>query len=157
MQPLHSNPAPDLMSLWTKNLGPERSSRGWLYGSLLKSGARVAFGSDWPVVTLDPRLGLHVATTRTSPEGLPDGGWLPEERLTLKQALDAYSAGAAFASFDEQRKGTLAAGMLADLVILTSDIFAPGATLLDAHVAVTIFDGRVVYDREQDAATPTTN
>ena len=109
MQPLHSNPAPDLMSLWTKNLGPERSSRGWLYGSLLKSGARLAFGSDWPVVTLDPRLGLHVATTRTSPEGLPDGGWLPEERLTLKQALDAYSAGAAFASFDEQRKGTLAA------------------------------------------------
>ncbi len=157
MQPLHSNPAPDLMSLWTKNLGPERSSRGWLYGSLLKSGARVAFGSDWPVVTLDPRLGLHVATTRTSPDGLPDGGWLPEERLTVKQALDAYGAGAAFASFDEQRKGTLAAGMLADLVILTSDIFAPGATLLDANVAVTIFDGRVVYDREHDAATSTTN
>ena len=155
MQPLHSNPAPELMRLWSKNLGPDRAARGWLYGSLLKSGARVAFGSDWPVVTLDPRLGLHVATTRTSPEGLPDGGWLPEERLTLEQALDAYTAGAAFASFDEQRKGTLAPGMLADLVVLTSDIFAPDAKLLDAQVALTIFDGRVVYDRDQDAATAT--
>jgi predicted amidohydrolase YtcJ len=157
MQPLHSNPAPDLMSLWTKNLGPERSSRGWLYGSLLKSGARLAFGSDWPVVTLDPRLGLHVATTRTSPEALPDGGWLPEERLTLQQALNAYSAGGAFASFDDQRKGTLAPGMLADIVILTSDIFAPDAKVLDSHVALTIFDGRIVYDREQDAGTATTS
>lgn len=155
MQPLHSNPAPDLMSLWSKNLGPERAARGWLYGTLLKSGARVAFGSDWPVVTLDPRLGLHVATTRTSPEGLPEGGWLPEERLTLEQALEAYGGGAAFASFDEQRKGTLAPGMLADLVVLTSDIFAPDAKLLDAQVALTIFDGRVVYDREQEAATAT--
>jgi predicted amidohydrolase YtcJ len=157
MQPLHSNPAPDLMGQWTKNLGPERSSRGWLYGSLLKSGARLAFGSDWPVVTLDPRLGLHVATTRTSPEGLPDGGWLPGERLTLPQALNAYNAGAAFASFDDQRKGTLVPGMLADVVILTSDIFAPDAKLLDSQVAVTIFDGRVVYDRQQDATTPSTN
>jgi hypothetical protein len=157
MEPLHSNPAPDLMSLWTKNLGPERSSRGWLYGSLLKSGARLAFGSDWPVVALDPRLGLHVAATRTSPEGLPEGGWLPEERLTLQQALNAYTAGAAFASFDDQRKGTLAPGMLADIVILTSDIFAPDAKVLDSHVAVTIFDGRIVYDREQDAGTATTS
>jgi hypothetical protein len=157
MQPLHSDPAPDLMSLWTKNLGPERSSRGWLYGSLLKSGARLAFGSDWPVVTLDPRLGLHVATTRTSAEALPDGGWLPEERLTLQQALNAYNAGAAFASFDDQRKGTLAPGMLADIVILTSDIFAPDAKVLDSHVALTIFDGRIVYDREQDAGTATTS
>jgi predicted amidohydrolase YtcJ len=155
MQPLHSNPAPDLMTLWSKNLGPERAARGWLYGSLLKNGARLAFGSDWPVVTIDPRLGLHVATTRTSPDGLPEGGWLPEERLTLEQALDAYSTGAAYASFDEQRKGTLVPGMLADLVVLTSDIFAPEAKLLDAQVALTIFDGRVVYDREQDTPTPT--
>ncbi len=157
MQPLHSNPAPDFMGLWVKNLGPERASHAWLHGSLLKSGARVAFGSDWPVVTMDPRPGLHVATTRTSPDGVPEGGWLPEERLTLEQALDAYGAGAAFASFDDQRKGTLAPGMLADVVILTSDIFAPDAKLLDAHVAVTVFDGRIVYEREQDEATPTTN
>jgi len=157
MQPLHSNPAPDLMSVWTTNLGAERSARGWMYGTLLKSGARLAFGSDWPVVTLDPRPGLHVATTRTSPEGLPEGGWIPEQRLTLSQAIDAYSAGAAFASFDDQRKGTLAPGMLADIVILTSDIFAPDAKLLEAQVAVTVFDGRVVYDREQDAASPTTS
>jgi predicted amidohydrolase YtcJ len=157
MQPLHSNPAPDLMSLWMKNLGPERAARGWMYGTLQRSGARLAFGSDWPVVTLDPRLGLHVATTRTSPEGVPEGGWIPEERLTLPQAIDAYSGGAAFASFDDQRKGTLTPGMLADIVILTSDLFQPDDKLLDAQVAVTIFDGRVVYDREKDAAAPTTS
>ena len=157
MQPLHSNPAPDFMGLWAKNLGPDRAARGWLYGSLLKSGAHVAFGSDWPVVTLDSRPGLHVATTRTSPDGFPEGGWVPDERLTLQQALDAYGTGAAYASFDDQRKGTLAPGMLADVVILTSDIFAPGAKVLDAQIAMTVFDGRVVYDREQNEAAPTTN
>ena len=82
---------------------------------------------------------------------------MPDERLTLQQALDAYGTGAAYASFDDQRKGTLAPGMLADVVILTSDIFAPGANVLDAQIAMTVFDGRVVYDREQNEAAPTTN
>jgi predicted amidohydrolase YtcJ len=148
-QPYHGSPGPGQMDLWLKNLGEERAAHGWLYGSLLRTGAHLAFGSDWPVVTLDPRYGLHVATTRTSPDGLPEGGWLPEERLTLEQALDAYGSGAAWASFDDQRKGRLDAGMLADIVVLTTDIFAPDVKLLDANVALTIFDGRIVYDREQ--------
>ena len=86
-------------------------------------------------------------------DGVPDGGWVPSERLTLAQAIDGYTSAGAWASFDEQRKGTLAPGMLADIVILTSDIFEPGAKLLDAHVALTIFDGRIVFDREQVGKT----
>ena len=147
-QPYHGSPAPNQIDVWKTNLGEPRASRAWMYNSLLSTGAHIAFGSDWPVVSIDPRLGLHVATTRTSPDGIPEGGWIPTERLTLAQAIDGYTSAGAWASFDEQRKGTLEPGMLADLVILTSDIFEPGAKLLDSQVAVTIFDGRIVFDRE---------
>jgi predicted amidohydrolase YtcJ len=152
MQPYHGSPGPHQLDSWIAALGDERAARGWLYGSLIKSGARVAFGSDWPVVSLDPRYGLHVATTRTSAEGEPAGGWLPAERIGVEQALSAYTADAAWASFDEQRKGTLEPGMLADIVILSSDVLAPGARVLDAEVAATIFDGRVVFTREESSS-----
>ena len=154
LQPDHGDPAPDLITVWRTNLGEPRASRGWMYGSLLRSGAPVAFGSDWPVVSLDPRFGLHVATTRTSPDGEPQGGWVPEEKVSLADAIRAYTTGAAWASFDEQRKGTLERGMLADIVILTGDVFAPEpAQILETQVAVTIFDGRVVYDRSAKPQT----
>lgn len=152
-QPYHGTPSPNQIIVWKANLGEPRASRAWVYNSLLSSGARVIFGSDWPVVGMDPLPALHVATTRTSTNGEPTGGWLPDERVTLVEAIDAHTATAAWASFDEQRKGTLAPGMLADIVILTGDIFAPGAKVLDARVAKTIFDGRLVYDRERDDAT----
>jgi predicted amidohydrolase YtcJ len=155
MQPDHGDPSPDLITVWKTTLGDERASRGWMYGSLLAAGAHVAFGSDWPVVSLDPRFGLHVATTRTSPNGEPAGGWIPSERIPLADALRAYTADGAWASFDEQRKGTLKPGMLADVVILTGTLFGPeAAKVIDTQVAVTIFDGRVVYDR---AARPQTD
>ena len=83
----------------------------------------------------------------------PRADGFPTERLTLAQAIDGYTSAGAWASFDEQRKGTLEPGMLADIVILTSDIFEPGAKLLDSEVALTIFDGRVVFDREQAGKT----
>lgn len=152
-QPYHGSPSPNQIDVWKANLGEPRASRAWVYNSLLGTGAHIAFGSDWPVVSLDPRLGLHVATTRTSLDGVPEGGWIPAERLTLAQAVDGYTSAGAWASFDEQRKGTLAPGMLADIVILTSDIFEPGARVLDSHVALTIFDGRVVFDREHAGKT----
>lgn len=148
MQPFHANPDPSMGTVWSANIGPERASRGWLWHGILKAGGRVAFGSDWPVVTLDPRVGLQVAVNRLSPKGEPAGGWIPSQRLPLTTAIDGYTRDAAFASFDEQRKGTLAKGMLADMVILSADIFdAPPERLLDARVEVTIFDGKVVYDR----------
>ena len=150
MQPYMGSPAPSQIDVWFRNVGPERASRGWPYNSIAAGAGRLAFGSDWPSVPLNPLLGLHTAVTRTTPEGLPEGGWYPGERLALKAAIDAYTSGAAWASFDEQRKGSLAPGMLADLVVLSEDIFeAPASRLASTRIAVTIFDGRIVYRRDR--------
>jgi predicted amidohydrolase YtcJ len=148
MQPFHALPTPGEPSLWTDNLGPERAARGWLFRSLSDGGARLVFGSDWPVASFDPRLGLHVAVNRTTLAGRPAGGSVPAERLSVAEAVDAYTRQAAWASFDDHRKGVIAPDMLADLVILSKDIFTlPAAELTSADVEVTIFDGHVVYDR----------
>ncbi len=152
-QPLHATPSPNQINVWAANIGPDRASRAWVWRSIAETGGAIAFGSDWPVVTMDPRQGLHMAVTRTTPDALPEGGWLPEQRLTLPAALTAYTRGAAFASFDEQRKGTFAAGMLADIVILSSDVFETPDRALDTTVQTTIFDGRIVFSR--DAALTT--
>ena len=153
LQPAHGFP-PDADDPWATNLGPERTARGWMSGSLARGGATIAFGSDWPVVDLDPLVGIFVAVNRTSREGEPEGGWLPGERLTLGEAIRAYTSGAAWASFDEQRKGTLEPDMLADIIILSEDIFAlPPDRLLDAEVVMTIMDGKVVYRRDGAEAT----
>jgi predicted amidohydrolase YtcJ len=149
MQPVHATPSPTPGDVWSVNIGEARAARGWMWNSIAKSGGRLAFGSDWPVMTLDPIKGLHVAVTRTTPEGLPRGGWIPTERLTVRKAIDAYTRDAAFASFDEVRKGMLARDMLADIVILTEDIFSgPASRLTTTEVAVTIADGKVVYRRD---------
>lgn len=154
LQPYRGNPSASQIDLWLRNAGPDRASRAWPYGSLARSAGKVTFGSDWPAVPLNPMLGLHTAVTRTTPEGLPEEGWYPAERMALKAAIDAYTRGAAWASFDEQRKGTLAPGMLADLVVLSENIFdAPPARLGSTRVAVTIFDGKIVYRRDAAAGT----
>jgi predicted amidohydrolase YtcJ len=145
-QPFHGTP--DSLGVWIPNIGAERASRGWAYGSILRSGGRVAFGSDWAVVSMDPRIGIHTAVNRTSLDGTPAGGWIPEQKIPMREAIDGYTSGAAYASFDERRKGTLAPGMLADIVIFSTDIFAaPPGRLLDAKIETTIFDGKVVYAR----------
>ena len=145
-QPFHGTP--DLLGVWIPNIGEERASRGWVYGSILRSGGHVAFGSDWAVVSMDPRIGIHTAVNRTSLGGKPAGGWHPEQRIPMTAAIDGYTSGAAYASFDEGRKGTLAPGRLADITVFSTDIFsAPPERFLEAKVETTIFDGKVVYRR----------
>jgi hypothetical protein len=154
MQPLHATAAAASGSVWSANLGDERASRGWLWAGIAKHRGPIAFGSDWPVTTMDPRAGLHFAVTRSTADGLPKGGWLPAERLPLRQAIQAYTRDAAWASFDEQRKGILARDMLADIVVLSEDIFSgPPARLLETEVVVTIADGKVVYRRDPPETT----
>jgi predicted amidohydrolase YtcJ len=149
MQPYHANPSPNQLEIWAGNIGPDRASRAWVWKSIQDAGGHLAFGSDWSVVSIDPRIGIHVAVNRTTPRGSPPGGWLPEQKLPLTKVIDAYTIGAAYASFDEYRKGSLAPGMLADLVLLSTDIFRlPPEKVLDAVVEVTIFDGEVVYERD---------
>jgi predicted amidohydrolase YtcJ len=156
MEPVHATPSPTPGDVWSTNIGPERAAHGWLWTSIAKAGGRLVFGSDWPVMTFDPMAGLQVAVNRTTPEGLPEGGWLPAERLPIRAAIDAYTSNAAWASYDEQRKGVLARDMLADLIILSEDIFeGPSTRLSEAHVMVTIVDGKVVYRREPLETTTT--
>ncbi len=151
MQPYHGLPDPAQIAVWRANIGDDRAARAWMYGSIAKKKGVLAFGSDWPVVAIDPLLGLHVAVNRATIEGEPEGGWIPSERLTVEQAVDAYTRGAAWASFDEHRKGSLARDMLADIVVLTKDIFGlPPQRIGEAEVAVTIFDGKVVYQRSTE-------
>lgn len=153
VQPAHGAPPAD-GDPWAQHLGPERTARGWMSGSLLEKGATLVFGSDWPVVSLDPLRGIFVAVNRTTVEGEPDGGWTPDEKLGLADAIRAYTVASAWASFDDQRKGALERDMLADIVILSADIFAlPPDRLLEAEVVTTIMDGKVVYRRSDVSET----
>jgi predicted amidohydrolase YtcJ len=91
---------------------------------------------------------MHTALTRQTLDGKPEGGFVPEQRLALDVVVDAWTAGPAYASFEEERKGTLAPGMLADIVVMSGDLFAaPAEKVKDFEVETTIFDGRVVYTR----------
>ena len=154
MAPVHATPSPTPGDVWSTNIGAERAAHGWLWASIVKAGGRLAFGSDWPVMTLDPLMGLQVAVNRTTVEGLPEGGWLPAERLSLRKAIDAYTSDASWASYDEQRKGVLARDMLADLVVMSDDIFeGPTTRITEAYVVVTIVDGKVVYRRDPPDTT----
>lgn len=146
--PFHANPTPAQLTVWTTNIGPDRSSRGWISRTMQQAGARQVFGSDWPVVELDPRLEINMAATRRTAAGLPKEGWLPDQAISLESAIENMTSAGAYASFDEAKKGRLAPGLLADIVILSKDVFAqPPERFLDAVVTTTILGGKVVYER----------
>lgn len=127
---------------WPNNVGRERATRAWAWNSIRAAGGRLTFGSDWPVAPLAPGEGIWLATTRKVSPGAQD------HKLPLSDAVDGYTRWPAYASFEEQRKGTLAPGMLADLAILSTDIFArPPQKPTDLVVDVTIANGAVVYRR----------
>jgi predicted amidohydrolase YtcJ len=127
-------------------LGPERSARAMPFKALDDAGAIQAFGSDYPVFPMDPLLGIYVAVTRQTPEGSPAGGWFPEQRIGVERALRHYTWGSAYAAFREQEVGTLAQGMLADLVVLSEEIVGvEPAALLRSKPVLTIVGGREVF------------
>jgi predicted amidohydrolase YtcJ len=129
-------------------LGAERVKGAYAWQSMLKNGAPLAFGTDFPVESINPLRGLYACVTREVPGGGPPGGWHPEERLTIDDCLRAYTAGSAYAQFEEQRKGTIAPGMLADIVVFPADLTRIAASdLLHTPVEITIVGGRVAYQR----------
>jgi len=133
---------------WADQRIGTRTANAYRCRSLLDSGIEVAFGTDWPVEPLDPRLGIYAAVTREFPSGGPAGGWHPAEKVSLAQAITAYTAGSARADFSESSLGTLAPGKLADLVVLDRDLFhLPPREILAAQVDLTVTGGRVVYER----------
>jgi hypothetical protein len=143
MQPYH---AIDDGRWAAKELGPVRIQSSYAWRLLLDHGAVLAFGSDWPVAPLDPLMGIYAAATRRTLDGRNPEGWVPRQRITVAEAVHAYTVGSAFAEHQEQVKGSLEPGKLADLAVLTEDIFHSAPARLDkARVYMTVFDGRVIY------------
>ena len=131
-------------------IGPERSRTTYAFKSLIDSGAHVALGSDWYVAPADPITGIYAAATRRTLDDRNPDGWVPEQKITVEQALRGYTVEGAYASFEEDRKGMLKPGMLADMVLIDRDLTAiPPETIRDAKVLKTIVGGRVVYSRDE--------
>lgn len=146
MQPLHADPNQNIFDVWAKNAGPERSTRAFSWRNFEKQGVRLVFGSDWPVVTSDVFRGLYCAVTRKTREGSPADGWQPHLAVNLEDALRHYTIDAAYASFDETQKGSITAGKLADMIVLSQNIFdVPPEALLTTRVLLTIQNGKIVY------------
>jgi predicted amidohydrolase YtcJ len=147
MQPQHAEPVKNLLEVWAPNLGAERAARGWPWASILRSGAKLAFGTDWPVVPLDPAASLHVAVNRQTRGGDPPGGWLPNERLSLAEAIAAWTSGAAYAEHMDRRKGSFEVGMLADIAVLDRDLSTtPSSEIASIKVEATAVGGRLIYE-----------
>ncbi len=148
MQPYH---AIDDGRWAEKRIGRARIRTTYAFQSLLQAGATLAFGSDWTVAPLSPVSGLYAAVTRRTLDGLNPEGWVPTQKITLDQALRAYTAANAWATFRERDLGVLRVGALADLTLFDRDLSqVPSDQIMDAAINATIVDGRVVYQAEQE-------
>jgi predicted amidohydrolase YtcJ len=135
-------------------IGPVRARTTYAFRSLLDAGARLAFGSDWYVAPPTPIEGIYAAVTRRTLDDRHPGGWVPEQKIAVEEALTAYTGAGAYASFEEREKGTIAPGMLADLTVIDRDLRAtPPAEIRGAAVVRTIVGGRTVYDRASPPRT----
>lgn len=149
LRPSETTPFPGRVDAWIRAVGEDRATRAWPAASLAAAQTRVAFATGWPAASLHPLAAIHAAVNRPG-DTASEEGWNADESIPLKRAIDAFTLAPAYASFDEQRKGSLKPGMLADLVVLSNDIFsAPPSRLSSTTVAVTIFDGRIVYRRSE--------
>ena len=145
MQPFH---AIDDGRWVEQRIGPERIKTTYAFRTLLDTDAPLAFGSDWTVAPLNPMLGVYAAVTRRTLDGKNPNGWVPDQKITVGEALRAYTHGNAWATFNEQKWGTLAAGRFADVVVLDHDPFAvPAESLGTIKPRYTIVGGRVVYQK----------
>ncbi len=143
MMPRHSSP--DLTTRWREAVGPDRTTRGFPWRGLLDTGAHLAFASDWPVADMNPLVGVFEATTRRGPDGGPS-----PHRVTVREAIDAYTRGGAFACHAEADRGTLKDGLYADFVVLSENLFdMPVDRIREARVTTTVAGGRIVYEDDE--------
>jgi len=152
MQPYH---AIDDGRFAEGKIGRDRSSRTYAFRTFLDHGVNLAFGTDWEVAPLDPMQTVYAAVTRATLDGKNPKGWFPEQKLTVAEAVEAYTMGSAYAEFQEKEKGSVTPGKLADLVLLSDDIFtiAP-EKIRDVHVIKTILGGKIIFDAMQENKHP---
>ncbi|MFY9644267.1 MAG: amidohydrolase [Terriglobales bacterium] len=128
-------------------IGHDRASRTYAFRTLLNHGVRLAFGTDWDVAPLNPMLTLYAATTRATLDGKNPGGWFPEQKLTIQEAIEAYTMGSAYAEFQEKEKGSITPGKLADMVLLSDDVLTiDPVKIRDVKVLKTWVGGKLTYD-----------
>jgi len=145
MQPYH---AIDDGRWAEKRIGPERAKGTYAFRSLLDAGAILAFGSDWFVAPMEPLLGIYAAVTRRTLDDKNPDGWIPQQKITVAEAVRAYTFGSAYASFDDRVKGTIEPGKLADLAVLSDDIFSINPVdIAKTKVIMTVVNGRIVFER----------
>jgi hypothetical protein len=148
MEPIHAEPG--TTTVWSKAVGEERLPYSFAWKSLLDADAQLVFSSDWPAcISLNPIRGIHDAINRRNPSGYPAGGWIPQERISIFEAMKAYTSMGAFSSFEEDRKGLLKVGYLADLIVLSEDLFTMDPMEIhQVQVEMTLVDGKVVYSKK---------
>jgi predicted amidohydrolase YtcJ len=132
----------------TKRIGLERAQTTYAFRTFLDNKVRLALGTDWSVAPLNPMLTIYAAVTRATLDGKNPDGWIPEQKLKVPEAVEAYTMGSAYAEFMETQKGSITPGKLADMVVLSDDIFTlkPEA-IKDVTVEMTIVGGKVVYSK----------
>jgi predicted amidohydrolase YtcJ len=147
MEPIHAEPG--TVDVWRDAVGEKRMPYAFAWRSLLDANAKLVYSSDWPAcISINPIRGLHVAVNRRNPKGIPEDGWIPEQKISIAEAIYAYTYMGAYASFQENTKGKIAPGYLADLVVLSQDLFT--ISPMDVHktqVELTVFDGKVIFER----------
>lgn len=137
-----------------ERIGYERCKGAYAFRTLEQNGCILSFGSDWPGTNasyypINPLMGIYAAVTRQTVNGEPAEGWFPDQRIPLEEALRAYTWGAAYGAFEEDRKGTLEVGKLADVAVLDTDLFeTEPAEWLDAGFTHTILGGTIVYEKK---------
>jgi predicted amidohydrolase YtcJ len=151
MQPLHAYPDEDTLDVWARNIGTERALRAWVWKDIAGYKAHYTFGSDWPVVTLNPWEGIQTAVTRQTSDGKPSGGFVASQKLTVAEAVEGYTIDAAYAGHLEKTEGSLEIGKVADVIMLDRNIFEVDPHTIDlSKVVLTIVGGKIVYE----ASTP---
>jgi predicted amidohydrolase YtcJ len=139
-------------------IGHDRGSRTYAFRTFLNHGVHLAFGTDWDVAPLSPILTIYAAVTRATLDGKNPNGWFPEQKLTVAEAVEAYTLGSAYAEFQEKEKGSITPGKLADMVLLSDDIFSiDPAKIRDVKVLKTIVGGRIVWDQDRTKQYSTAN
>ncbi|AFH48848.1 Putative metal-dependent hydrolase [Ignavibacterium album JCM 16511] len=131
-----------------KRIGPERIKYTYPFKSFLEAGVKLCFGTDWYVAPLNPLLGLYAAVTRRTLDDKYPDGWIPEQKISIEDAIKCYTINSAYAAFEENKKGSIEVGKLADLIVLSDDILTiDPVKIKDAEVLMTVFDGKIIYKK----------